>query len=220
MLVSVKFFGSSQVSSDKLRFISQNLVSQNFAQTAATPELPRLFLDTTYAPQQGRTISVSAAIPDSCLPLPGIRVTPEDAGALPKIVSPNAVSAIGTADNAHHYRLIGLEITIAADVDYNYGIVRLGEGGSSQNQIDFIPHDLTIDRCYIHGDKRANVVRGIALNSASTSVIDSYISDIHGIGFDTQAICGWNGKALINWLIIIWKLPAKTLCSVELTRSS
>jgi hypothetical protein len=33
----------------------------------------------------------------------------------------------------------------------------------------------------------------VALNSARTAIIDSYISQIHGRGFDTQAICGWNG---------------------------
>ena len=39
----------------------------------------------------------------------------------------------------------------------------------------------------------ADVSRGIALNSASTDVINSYVSDCHGLGFDTQAIAGWNG---------------------------
>jgi hypothetical protein len=32
------------------------------------------------------------------------------------------------------------------------------------------------------------------LNCASAAVIDSYISNCHGEGFDTQAICGWNGS--------------------------
>lgn len=242
------------VSTDHSGFGKLGLGSQNSAPVDATPELPRRFLDTTYTPPQGRTISVSegedlqsaidmanpgdiiaiqpgatfvgnfilpnkiwdrlgnedkwivirSASPDACLPSPGTRVTPEKSDVLPKIISPNAVSAIGTADNAHHYRLIGLEVTIAADVDYSYGIVRLGEGASSQNQIDFIPHDLIIDRCYIHGDRATNVVRGIALNSERTAVIDSYISEIHGLGFDTQAICGWNGpgpyKLVNNYL--------------------
>ena len=46
--------------------------------------------------------------------------------------------------------------------------------------------------------------RGIALNSGKTDIIDSYISDIKAIGFETQAIAGWNGpgpyRILNNYL--------------------
>src|SRR5262249_5091257 len=35
--------------------------------------------------------------------------------------------------------------------------------------------------------------RGVALNSASTAITDCYISDIHELGADSQAVCGWNG---------------------------
>ena len=42
------------------------------------------------------------------------------------------------------------------------------------------------------------------LNSASTAIIDSYISNIHEDGADSQAICGWNGpgpfKIVNNYL--------------------
>jgi hypothetical protein len=37
------------------------------------------------------------------------------------------------------------------------------------------------------------VQRGVALNSAHTTISNSYISNIHGVGYDTQAIGGWNG---------------------------
>jgi hypothetical protein len=35
--------------------------------------------------------------------------------------------------------------------------------------------------------------RGLSLNSAESTVSNSYISNIHGVGYDTQAIAGWNG---------------------------
>ena len=67
-----------------------------------------------------------------------------------------------------------------------------------------MPHDSTIDRCYIHGNPNGEVSRGVALNSARTAVIDSYIAECHGIGSDTQAIGGWNGpgpfKVVNNYL--------------------
>ena len=67
-----------------------------------------------------------------------------------------------------------------------------------------MPHDLIIDRCYIHGNDTGDVQRGVMLNCARAAVIDSYISNCHGEGFDTQAICGWNGpgpfKIVNNYL--------------------
>jgi uncharacterized protein (TIGR03437 family) len=52
---------------------------------------------------------------------------------------------------------------------------------------------LVIDRSYIHGFPTQEVQRGVAVNSADTDILNSYISDVHGKGYDTQAICGWNG---------------------------
>jgi hypothetical protein len=149
-------------------------------------------------------IVIRPAVSDFCLPLPENRITPEYAAVLPKIISPNTTAAIKTRPGAHHYRLIGLEISLAANVEFNNGLVLLGDGSGAQNHYESIPHNLIVDRCYIHGHKSANVSRGVALNSAQSAVIDSYISEIHGIGFDTQAICGWNGpgpfKIVNNYL--------------------
>ncbi|MFN7948959.1 MAG: right-handed parallel beta-helix repeat-containing protein [Blastocatellia bacterium] len=147
-------------------------------------------------------IIIRSAVSDTKLPAPGIRLTPPVAVALSKVVSPNAEAALRTAPGAHHYRLIGLEIGVAAGVKTNYGLVQFGDG--SQSTLDAVPHDLIIDRCWIHGNPTGDVSRGVALNSASSAVIDSYISDCHGVGFDTQAIAGWNGpgpfKIVNNYL--------------------
>lgn len=121
----------------------------------------------------------------------GTRVSASQAGAMPKIVSPNTLPALATAAGAHHYRLVGLEIGIAQSVGINYGIVTLGDG--SHSSLALVPHNLVIDRCYIHGNPTGDVSRGVALNSASTAIIDSNISGCHGVGFDTQAIAGWGG---------------------------
>lgn len=121
----------------------------------------------------------------------GARATPLQQNAMSKLVSPNSQPALTTEPGAHHYRFIGIEFTIAPDVMLNYGIVRLGEGDESDPML--LPRDLIFDRCYIHGHATADVSRGVALNSASTDVINSYISDCHGLGFDAQAIAGWNG---------------------------
>lgn len=143
-------------------------------------------------------------IPDSLLPHEGERISAAYFSAIPKILSMNADAAIETVPGAHHYRLVGLEIGVTNSVQVNYGVVRLGDGSKSQNTVALIPHDLIIDRCYIHGNSTGAISRGIALNSARTSVIDSVITECHEVATDTQAIGGWNGpgpfKIVNNYL--------------------
>ena len=98
---------------------------------------------------------------------------------------------IRTAAGAHHYKLIGLEISTVSATDLVYDLVRLGT--SSQTDLASVPHHLVLDRLWIHGFSTQTVQRGISLNSADTTISNSHISDIHAVGFDTQAICGWNG---------------------------
>ncbi len=143
-------------------------------------------------------IVVRTSAPDSSLPAPGTRITPDHTSLFPKIVTPNVSPAIGMQFGASHYRLIGIEVTttIATTSVTQYGLVDLGEDpatGKSASSLSELPHDITIDRCYIHGTPKGNVKHGIVLNGASLAVIDSYISDIHVVGQDTQAVGGWNG---------------------------
>lgn len=149
-------------------------------------------------------IVIRSSTPDDKLPPPGTRVSPKVAGLMPKILTPNADPALLTSPGAHHYRFIGIEIGIKSGVPTNYGIVRLGDSSKAQTELNVVPHDIVIDRCYIHGNTTGDVSRGIALNSGRTAIIDSYVSDCHGVGFDTQAICGWNGpgpfKIVNNYL--------------------
>lgn len=149
-------------------------------------------------------IVIRTSASDRALPPAGSRIGPQHSGVLARIITPNAEAAILTAPAAHHYRLVGLEITVAEGVGTNYGIVKLGSASKDQATLSAVPQDLIIDRCYIHGNPKGNVSRGIALNSGRTAVIDSFISECHGVGFDTQAICGWNGpgpfKIVNNYL--------------------
>lgn len=134
------------------------------------------------------------------LPIPGTRISPDQAGLMPKIVSPNREPAISTARGAHHYRFIGVEITTTSPGNAN--LIRLEAPG--QASLDAVPTDIIFDRCYIHGTPTGNIRRGIALNGARLAVIDSYLADFHERGADSQAIAGWNGpgpfKIVNNYL--------------------
>lgn len=159
-------------------------------------------------------IVVRTSAPDSSLPPPGERVDPSHSAAMPKLVAAPDMPALSTQAGAHHYRFIGIEIHPAADAPVSgaqmaravrniikgeeitqalrYSNQTLVQLGANAQQSAEVPHHLIFDRCYLHGGERG-ARRGIALNSAHTAVIDSYLADFKTVGEDSQAIAGWNG---------------------------
>ena len=121
------------------------------------------------------------------LPSPGTRVTPARASLMPKIVSSNMNPAIQTASAAHHYRFVGIEIatTWATTSSTAYAVVNL-DGAPA-------PSNLTFDRCYIHGTSTGNLRNGLIINSASTAILDSWISDVHEMSNESHGILGNSG---------------------------
>jgi hypothetical protein len=216
------------------------------------PELPRVFLDTTYAPptrgklipviaggdlqaalhasqpgdvielQAGATFIGNFTLPKkpgadwiyirssahALLPEPGTRVLPSHAGLMARIDTPNRTPAITTGAAAHHYRFVGIEVTArgatrsTGPFSDNNVVYLESEGG--QTAPSQVPTDITFDRCYIHGTPTGSVRRGIAMNGARMAVVDSYLSDFHEVGADSQAVSGWNGpgpfKIVNNYL--------------------
>jgi hypothetical protein len=129
---------------------------------------------------------------ETALPAPGTRATPQTAASFAKISTPNVDAALKTSGAASCWRVVGVEITVAPSFSsLNYGIVLLGNGDASS--LSEVPHGLVLDRVYVHGQPTTNFVRCVALNSARSAVVNSWISDCHARGFDSQAIAGWNG---------------------------
>ncbi|HEY0367626.1 MAG TPA: hypothetical protein VGC73_14240, partial [Pyrinomonadaceae bacterium] len=123
----------------------------------------------------------------------GVRVNPSQSALLPKLQTTNAEPVIGTAPGSHHYRFQGIEFSPGSASTTVYDLVRFGGGRKEQKTLDTVPHHLVLDRCYIHGHDTQDVQRGVNLNSAETTISNSYISDIHMVGIEAQAIAGWNG---------------------------
>ncbi|MEP7195868.1 MAG: T9SS type A sorting domain-containing protein [Saprospiraceae bacterium] len=121
---------------------------------------------------------------------------PTQRAAMPKIVTTNlsGIPCFVTQANSHHYRLVGLEITVDEKVLQSYGIVNLGDGSANQNSLNTVPNHFIVDRCFIHGHSAGDIMKyGIRLDCSNAAVIDCNISDFHSIGFDAQAISGING---------------------------
>ena len=149
-------------------------------------------------------ITIRSSASDADLPAEGARVTPKSAPRLARLLSSNGDPVLRTAPGAHHYRLIGLEITAAPTVTLSTALVALGGDRRSQRDLAEVPHHIVIDRSYVHGHDALKVKRCIAMNSAFTAVIDSYVSACHHTDYDSQAIAGWNGpgpfKIVDNYL--------------------
>ena len=136
-------------------------------------------------------ITIRSSAPDASLPAEGVRMKPSFANLLPKIVTSTSQPAVQTALGAHHYRIMDVEITAAASVTVNYGLVTLGRG--TETALSQLPTDIILDRVYVHGTATVELSRCVALNSVASAVIDSYLSECHAKGIDSQAIAGWNG---------------------------
>ena len=124
----------------------------------------------------------------------GVRISPAQSDLFAKLQSGrNAEPVLKTEPGAHHYRLQGLEFSTTTPSVKIYDLVRLGQGRPEQKTLDAVPHHLVIDRCYIHGFDTQDSQRGVGMNSAETTVSNSYISEIHTVGIEAQAIGVWNG---------------------------
>jgi len=129
------------------------------------------------------------------LPAAGNRVGPSNASNMPRIQtssnSPVFRTELSGSNPTGFYKLIGLEITRQSDSGQVSNLITLESPG--QNALSKTPHDIIIDRCYVHGTATSATRRGVVLNSKDTKIIDSYFSEFHETGADSQAIAGWNG---------------------------
>jgi hypothetical protein len=126
--------------------------------------------------------TITTADPSS-VPPEGQRISPAMAAKLPRIVSPNGLPAVLADSNAHHYRLRGIEITSARGM--------VSDALISITSVPFGPaFEIVLEQLYVHG----GATRGIALNGASITIRDCYISDIYSAGALAQAIAGSSGS--------------------------
>jgi len=137
-----------------------------------------------------KPILVRTSAFDRRLPLDGGRIDPAFADLLPKLKSPNNDPVLRTAPGASHWRLMLLEFVGNGS---NGNMIELGDGSNAQRTGDSVPTDLVLDRLLVRGDSERGQKRGIALNSGSTTIRNSYIADIKSFGQESQAVAGWNG---------------------------
>lgn len=133
----------------------------------------------------------------------GVRADAGDAPLMPRIRAAGGnAPAIRAESGAHGYRLVGLDVGPDENGSDLVNLIELGSG--SDTAVDTEPHDVIIDRSYVHGNDTGNFRRGVLMNGARLAVIDSYVANFHDANTDSQAIAGWNGpgpfKIVNNYL--------------------
>lgn len=128
------------------------------------------------------------------LPAEGTRMRPSLAANLAKIqITRNGEPAFTTCPGAFGYVVRGIEVSPAPGVNLTYTLVQLGESGPLQDTMDEVPQRLILSQMWIHGTTLGEMQRCVTLNSGATAIVDSWFSDCHGKGYDSQAIGGFNG---------------------------
>ena len=143
----------------------------------------------------GGWIVVRTDVSDAALGAAGTRMTPSRAASLglARIMSPNYEPAIGTDAAAHHWRLTALEVGATAAARQMNTLVRFGKGADEQRTLASVPHHLVVDRSYLHGNPTLDMKRCLTFNSATSAVVDSWLTECHSNNSDSQAVLGYNG---------------------------
>jgi hypothetical protein len=150
------------------------------------------FTGTYELPPHDGAAPVTITTAGTPIPPPGTRVTPDDARTFAKIQpAPGGQPGIRTAPGAAGWTLVGLELLPTPNGVND--ILGLGDGSPAQDTLAKVPHDLVVERCFIHGDPATGQKRGISLHAGRTTIRDCDIRHIFTAGQDSQAIMGCNG---------------------------
>jgi hypothetical protein len=144
-----------------------------------------------YSMAAGKWVIITTNVSPGGLPAPGVRMHPSSSRALAKITSVTLnTPALQISSRAHHYWFVGLEIAVGPSIRlFQAGVFQIG---AAEKRVVDLPHDIVIDRSYIHGNPTGNIRRGVKADGVSVAIINSWISDFQDEGSDTQAIWAYN----------------------------
>lgn len=118
--------------------------------------------------------------------LPGIRPTPAQFSASAKILTgQNGVPVFDAEPGTSGYWISGVEIAAASNVTTLGSLVFLSP---AQGVAANVPSRIVIERSYVHGHDQLNMQRCVHFDATDAAVTDSWISDCHFRGLDSQAL--------------------------------
>jgi hypothetical protein len=127
----------------------------------------------------------------SALPGPGQRIDPRFSPWLAKLKSANRLPALAIDPGATHITIENVEFLPSADAMAT--MLALGAADSRQADATLAPQHIVVDRVLANVPDGLGQLRGIALNSAHTWIVNCHLAGIKASSYDSQAIAGWNG---------------------------
>ena len=119
-----------------------------------------------------------------------------DLPQLARLVSEsNGTPTITTAPGAHHWRLIGLDVSQTGG--NTYGVIRCGSADGYMSAAE-VPHHVELDRVHVHTAANMTERRGIQTNCTDLVIRRSIVRGIKEAGSDAQAIGGWDCMARVR----------------------
>lgn len=124
------------------------------------------------------------------LPSSGSRITNQFGQSMAKLVANTSSPVLEAEANAHHYRLIGVELTNIGGTTFTPDLVLLG-ARSSGGPIPFVnhPHHITFDRCWIHEATNDSLTPDSTITTAdrgmNINATDILITECRIAGFRT-----------------------------------
>ncbi len=116
----------------------------------------------------------------------GVRPRPSQFASAAKLVTAqNGVPVLDAEPGASGYWISGVEIAAAANVNTLGSLVFLAP---SRDVASDVASRVVIERTYVHGHDQLNMQRCVHFDATDAAVTDSWISDCHFRGLDSQAI--------------------------------
>lgn len=138
------------------------------------------------------------------LPSGTTRVSPSDPNLaiFETAISVAIIDTPATSSNpTHHFRFLGIHWQKADPTATFTGRAFLNIGQGNETALGQLPHHFIVDRCYFDGGSTtSSTLRGIAIVSSDTSVVNSYMWRFKGPSLETQAIFVGMGEriAVVN----------------------
>jgi hypothetical protein len=116
----------------------------------------------------------------------GVRPQPAQFASAAKLVtSRNGVPVLDAEAGASGYWITGIEVAAAPQVTTMGSLIYLSPaGGVAAN----VPSRIVLERLYVHGHEQMNIQRCVHFDATDAAVVDSWISECHYRGLDSQAI--------------------------------
>ena len=135
---------------------------------------------------------------------PGVRTDPSvQYTQYPHISSNDANYTVYALAAANCWGFAGLDVTETTN-----GANAVFALGDATFSVANYPRYLAIWGSYIHGQPTSGLLRSVMANGNWISVVDSYLSDAHTVGVDSQGFAAWDG--LGPWLIQNNSIEAST----------